>query len=205
MASASPKAARRPAQTSDNFLEALRDLGKGVVSEAKIQVTKAVTDDVPQAFGFDTSSHDLSAGQSFSPDVLKAAEAAGERKAEIRFNNRFLEERLLFLRSEAESKQQITAIQAEIQMLAKSAGELAHEVQVATFQAPANPGVYHRNFFAQLKSLIASIRVRVQESRHWLAATNSRASKRGFYWGQVGKSGTKFMLSSERYMVTSTG
>jgi len=198
MASASPKAARRPAQTSDNFLEALRDLGKGVISEAKIQVTKAITDDVPQSFG-------LAPGDSFSVDQLKAAEAAGERKAEIRFNNRFQEERLLFLRSEAESKQQITAIQAEIQMLAKSAGELAHEVQVATFQAPANPGVYHRNFFAQLKSLIAAIRVRVQESRHWLAATNSRASKRGFYWGQVSKSGTKFMLSSERYMVTSTG
>ena len=198
MASATPKAARRPAQTSDNFLEALRDLGKGVVSEAKIQVTKAITDDIPQSFG-------LALGDSFSIDQLKAAEATGEHKAEVRFNNRFQEERLLFLRSEAESKQQITAIQAEIQMLAKSTGELAHEVQVATFQAPANPGVYHRNFFAQLKSIIASIRVRVQESRHWLATANSRASKRGFYWGQVGKSGTKFLLSSERYMVTSTG
>lgn len=198
MASATPKAARRPAQTSDNFLEALRDLGKGVISEAKIQVTKAVTDDIPQSFG-------LAPGDSFSVDQLKAAEAAGERKAEARFNNRLQEERLLFLRSEAESKQQITAIQAEIQMLAKSTGELAHEVQVATFQAPASPGVYHRNFFEQLKSLIKSIRVRVQESKSWLAAANSRASKRGYYWGQVGKSGTKFMLSSERYMVTSTG
>lgn len=183
----STKAARRPAP-ANNFLEALRDLGKGVVSDAKSQILGG-----------------MAPGEAYSLDQLKAAEAVGERRAETRFNNRLQDERLVFLRSEQESKKQIASILQEIQILAKSTGELAREVQVATMQAPANPGVYHRSFFEQLRSLIKSIKMRVQESRHWLATTNARAAKRGYYWGQVKSSGTKFMLSQERYMVTSTG
>jgi hypothetical protein len=73
-------------------------------------------------------------------------------------------------------------------------------------QAPVSPGIYHRHFFAQLKSFIQDIRRRVQDSKHWLAVANSRASKRqGFFWGQAQKSGTKFLLSQERYMATTTG
>ena len=194
--------ARRPLP-ANNFLEALQGLSKDVLSEAKVQATQAITADIPQSFGLEGG--DLTANQSYSIEDLKNAEKTGENRAETKFNNRLQQERLLFLRSEIESKQQITAIQQEIQMLAKSAGELDHEVQVATFQAPVNPGVYHRNFFEHLKSLIKTLRQKVQESKNWLATQNSRAAKRNYYWGQVKSSGTKFLLSSERYMVTSTG
>lgn len=200
MASSASQSRRRPAPA--NFLEALRDLSRGVVDEAKIQVKQVLNTDIPQSMGF---SGTLEPNQSFSVSDLEAAEKRGEHKAEGRFNNRLQEERLLFLRSENESRAQIKSIQQEIQLMAKSVGELAHEVEVAAFQAPANPGVYHRNFFDRLRSYIKALRLKVQESKHWLATQNARANKRSFYWGQVQKSGTKFMLSSERYMVTSTG
>lgn len=183
----SQKAARRSAP-ANNFLEALQGLGSDVLSETKIQVTNIVTQDIPQSFG-------MASGQEYSI----------ERKAETRFSNRFQEERLLYLRSETETKQQITSLLQEIQVLAKSTGLMAHEVQIATMQAVVNPGVYHRSFFEQLRTFIKAIRAKVEQSRNWLAAHSQRASKRSYYWGQVGASGSKFMLSSERYMVTSTG
>jgi len=193
-ASSSQRSVRRPVRAPDSFLEALQELGKGVVSEAKIQVQNVVTQDIPQSFGF---SGDLHPDQPVSVESL--------HKTEVRFNNRLQQERLLYLRSETETKQQITAILQEIQSLAKSTGQMAHEVQIATMQAVVNPGVYHRNFFEQLRSFIKAIRAKVTESRHWLATQSARASKRSYYWGQVGASGSKYLLSSERYMVTSTG
>lgn len=189
----SQKAARRSAP-ANNFLEALQGLGSDVLSETKIQVTNIVTQDIPQSFGF---SEDLQPDQPVSLESL--------HKTEARFNNRFQEERLLYLRSETETKQQITSLLQEIQSLAKSTGQMAHEVQIATMQAVVNPGVYHRSFFEQLRTFIKAIRAKVEQSRNWLAAHSQRASKRSYYWGQVGASGSKFLLSSERYMVTSTG
>jgi len=174
------KSARRPVRAPDSFLEALQELGKGVISEAKIQITG-----------------DLQPNQPVSLESL--------HKTEVRFNNRFQEERLLYLRSETETKQQIASLLQEIQVLAKSTGLMAHEVQVATMQAVVNPGAYHRSFFGQLRTFIKTIRAKVEQSRHWLATHSQRASKRSYYWGQVGASGSKYMLSSERYMVTSTG
>ncbi len=193
-----PKRRSAPA----NFLEALRDLSKDVVDEAKIQVSRIVTNDIPQSFGL---SGTLEPNKSFSMGEMAEAEKRGERKAETRFNSRLQEERLMYLRSENEAKAQIKAIQDEIQLMAKGVGELAHEVSVAAFQAPANPGGYHRNFFERLRSYLKSLRQKVSESKNWLATQNSRASKKNYYWGNVQKSGTKFMLSQERYMVTSTG
>lgn len=194
MASPTPKVARRPVRAPDSFLEALQELGKGVVSEAKIQVKNIVTQDIPQSLGL---SGDLQPDQPVSIESL--------HKTEARFSNRLQEERMIYLRSEQETKHQITALLQEIQLLAKTTGLMAQEIQVATMQAVVNPGVYHRSFFEQLRTFIKDIRAKVTESRNWLATHSARSSKKNYYWGQVGASGSKFMLSSERYMVTSTG
>ena len=196
-----PQAKRAPT----NFLEALRDLGSDFKSEAKIQVSKIVTDDIPQSLGL---SGTLAPNESVSVSQMANKPEQQDSKAESQFSARLHqvreEERAFYSQREAATKQQIQAILTEIKSLAKSAGGLAREVEIAAFQAPANPGVYHRSFFSQLKSLIMALRQQVQDSSHWLHTTNSRVAKKG-YWGQVASSGTKFMLSSERYMVTSTG
>ncbi len=196
---------KRINRAPDSFLEALRGLSQDTASEAKIQIQKAVTEDIPQMFGL-KSSGDLKAGQQFSLADLEQAEQQGEKKAEKRFENRLTQERTIFIQAEAQVKQQIISIQEEIKLMARSVGDLGKEVQLATMQSVVNPGIYHRNFFETLRSLIKNLRMKVTESRQWLAASNNRANKRkGFYWNQAQKSGTKFTLSSERYMVTSTG
>ncbi len=201
MAIPTKSASRRTAPV--NFIEALSGLTKSAGEEAKIQITKAVTEDIPQAFGL---SGTLKPNESFSIEDLQAAEKQGERKAENRFSNRLEQERMVYLRSENEKTAQIQHILTEIAQLAKSMRELGREVEVAAIQAPVNPGVYHRNFYAQLRSFILDLKKRVVESKHWLATANARASKqKGYFWGQAQKSGTKFLLSQERYMVTTTG
>lgn len=206
----SSKGPRRSTPVHDNFLEALRDLGKSVVSDATDHISRAISADIPESFGLATPlSGTLSPNESLSLSQLHQAEAAGERRAETQFNTRLKqireEERLLYLRSENETKIQIKALLQEIQLLAKSTAGLASEVQIAAFQAPVSPGVYHQTFFERLRGLLKTLRQKIQDSQHWLATTNARAAKRSYYWSQVGRSGSKFLLSQERYMVTSTG
>lgn len=194
----------------NNFLEALRDLGQGFKEEAKIQVTRMATVDVPESFGVaPRTGGTLNPNEALSLDQLQHAEQRGFEKADAAYASRLShmreEERARLVRQEHQIKEQIKSVQEEIRLLAKSAGEFSQEVETATFQATVSPGVYHKHFFSHLKTVIASIRKKVSSSRHWLSEHNTRASKRGYYWGQVAKSGTKFMLSSERYMVTSTG
>lgn len=199
MASLATPKSRRPAPAPDSFLEALRDLRTSATSEAKIQIKKAITSDIPEAFGL------LTPNQPVSMEQIQAAEMRGEKRAEARFTNRLDQERMVYLRSENETKAQIQNLLVEIKSFAKAAGALGQQVEIAAMQAPTNPGVYHQNFFAQLRIFISDMRKKVESSQNWLATTNARAGKKSFFWGNVQKSGTKFMLSQERYMVTTTG
>jgi hypothetical protein len=205
----SNKNANRPrVQSPENFLEALRGLGKSTVSEVKSQAKKAVFTDIPESFGL-ASTGTLNPNESLDLNQVKEAQERGYNQAESEFSSRLHQmreqEHSRLLQSEAASKQQIQSILVEIRQLAQSMGDFAQEVQVAAAQAPVNPGIYHKNFFAHLKFIIASMRIKVESSKNWLATANSRAGKKGYYWSQVSTSGTKYMLSSERYMVTSTG
>lgn len=192
---------KRPAP--NNFLEALRELGQDMASEAKMQVKQMVTTDIPESFGI-TGSGTLKPNESLTVQPRNET-----RSQETAINGRLHqmreEEQAQYRRNEAQMREQIKSIQEEIRRLASSVGSFAQEVQAATSQAVVNPGVYHRNFFSQLRTLIVAMRKRVDESRHWLAESNSRGKKKSYYWGQVQKSGTSYLLSSERYMVTSTG
>lgn len=195
----------KPVVSNDNFLEALRGLSFSAASEAKIQVKKAVLDDIPEMFGFKPTSGDLSAGKDFTLADIEKAKKEGEQTASKKFENRLNNERTLYLQNEQQVKGQIIAIQEEIKAMVKSIGDLGKEVQVATMQSVVNPGTYHRNFFETLRSLIKNLQLKVTESRNWVAASNARAKQKKGYWAMAKSAGTKFTLSSERYMVTSTG
>lgn len=185
------QAKRQPA----NFMEALQTLGREVVADAREQFGLDQQPPTPMGGA-------LNPNESFSLSDIVSAEKRGEQKVRQIAE----EERARAQHREEEAKTQIKSLQEEIKMLARSLGEFGKEAQIAALQAPVSPGIYHRNFFEQLRSFIKALRQRVQDSRHWLATQNARASKRkGLYWNNVQKSGTKYMLSGERYMVTTTG
>jgi hypothetical protein len=115
------------------------------------------------------------------------------------------EEKSLHEGKEQQLTYQIHALQAELNEIAKATEDLESEVKVAAFQAPVEPGIYHVSFFENLKLFIKTFRAKIENSAAWLAAFNARSKKRNFYWGQVKKSGTSFMLSGERSLATQAG
>ena len=111
---------------------------------------------------------------------------------------------LVFSQKEQQRYREIEALQQQLIELLKDTQGLSQEVDVAIKQQLVDPGTYHVNFFHRLRQFIQLLRKKIQDSHTWLIVFNHRASQKG-YWGQVQTSGTKFMLSHERYMVTQTG
>ncbi len=105
---------------------------------------------------------------------------------------------------EAETKRQLDAIRAELKALIVSLKNLHNEVATAVNQEVVNPGVYHLNFYEQLRTFIKVLREQVEDSRTWLASFSTRKKKMG-YWGMYKKHGTTFGLSNERSLATAAG
>lgn len=189
---------------SDNFLEKLRELGEDLGNS----IAEDVIEEIPsraadQVFGRKRAGT-LKPNEALSLDEIKEQEQFRRQLSREFFRIR-QEERLVFKQEEQKTRLQIKAIQEELKKLAESTKDLAKEVEIASKLEPVEPGVYHLNFFEKLKQLIITFRKKVEDSASWLSLFNQRAKRRSYYWAQVRKSGTKFMLSAERYMSTSVG
>ena len=193
--------------SNDSFLEALRDLGMGVGDSVVNDVLKGIPQEaLNQVTG--KKSGELKPNQTLNLNQLAKAEEKFERQTEG-FTQEFLDirrqERLIWRQEEEKTKLQIAAILEELKKLASATKNLANEVDIAAKQIPVEPGVYHLSFFEKLRETLLLFRKRVEDAATWLSAFNQRAKRRNYYWAQVRKSGTKFMLSQERYMATQAG
>lgn len=198
---------KRKLASTNNFLEALRDLGNGIVDSAVDDVAKGVPREAYSQVMGKKKSGELKPNQTL--DLKEIAQAVPQEKPTFDFQREFLsirrQEKLVWTRAEQETKLQIAAVLEELKKLASSTKLLAKEVEVAAKQVPVEPGVYHLNFFEKLRKTIILLRKKIDESATWLSAVNHRAKRRNYYWAQVKKSGTKFLLSQERYMATQAG
>lgn len=189
---------------NDSFLEAIRGLGSATSSGIKdfgADAWNQISGNYPQSDYPDFPDFPFP-----RPDRLGSSESKYKKQAFFE-RQKAANEKVIFTQSDQKTKQQIAQIQAELKQLAASTNNLAKEVQVAAFQPVVNPGAYHISFFEKLKQVIREIRKRIDQSASWMSAMNNKNSKRkgGHYWGNVQKSGTKFMLSQERYMSNSAG
>lgn len=186
-----------------NFIESLKDLSGNMIKTTRHDLVGGIVKTAgQQLFGLGSFNDPAEFGQAPMNQI--------ENKEKFQWSNQEItslrvQERMIFKQAEEEVRLQIEAIRLELIKLIKEAQKISEEVKVAAVQAPVEPGIYHVSFFEQLRNLIIFLRKNVCESRNWLATCNSRAKKRNFYWGQVKKSGTKFMLSQERYMSTQAG
>lgn len=114
------------------------------------------------------------------------------------------EEQALFDKQSQELRLALHAITEEIKALASVTPKLAEELQIAAFQAPVNPGIYHISFFEKLLEYIKGFRKKIEDASTWLHATNRRAAKKGF-WAQYQKHGGRRLLSAEDYSQRSAG
>lgn len=198
---------------TDSFLEALRDLGSSASKNVSDQVGGFASDAWGQMTGI-YPTNQSNPNQSDFPQYpdFGNQENPWQKNEQLRYKKQaFFErqktayEKVVFSKADQQTKMQIQSIQEELKKLAASTQNLAQEMQVAVMQAPVNPGVYHVSFFEKLRQTIIAIKKRIDQSASWLGAMNAKGKKQSYYWSQVGKSGTKYMLSQERYMQTSAG
>jgi hypothetical protein len=105
----------------------------------------------------------------------------------------------------AEMKQTINAIVAELERIAQTAQIMEKEVaQVTMMESPEEVGTYHVNFFEWMLLVLQQARAKIEDSGAWMTALTSKKSKRG-YWQMFKKHGTSFGMSNERMVATQTG
>ncbi|OGY12438.1 MAG: hypothetical protein A3F61_01310 [Candidatus Blackburnbacteria bacterium RIFCSPHIGHO2_12_FULL_41_13b] len=207
------KKSRTKTPASDSILEALRDIGGSATSSVKKDIFEGIPQDFfNQAFGYERkqqkASGDLVPGQSIEFDQVLEEQKEENKvlRSQLSYEQSLRhQEQTLVSRQSQELKVQIQALAGEVTQLAKTTQGLARETQIAAMQAPANPGVYHVNFFEKLRSYIVSFRRKIENASLWMQSYNTRSAKKKGFWGQVGRSGAKRLLSSEDYLQRSAG
>ncbi len=183
---------------NDNVLEALGSIPSGIGTNTVSEIGKIGTGIVDALLGGTPRSGDLQPNQSieFGAKPVEQAQVAPVRVESIHKPNVSM--------IEMETKKQIDAIRTELKGLIASLKNLHTEVQNAVTQEVVDPGIYHLNFYDQLRTFIHVLRQQVEDSRSWLQSFHSRKKKMG-YWNMFKKHGTTFGLSNERSIATSAG
>ena len=196
---------------SANFLETLKDFGSSFKQQAKGTTFGVGTGALDQLFGAGNSQN-VPQTKEIKPNApFNFEEFLHSREKQIasverqRFKHHLQEEKLVYHRKQEEVKLQIKVVQEELKKFASATVGLSQEIKQATLMAVVDPGTYHENFFDRLKKLIVLARKKICESKTWLETFNHRSKQKSFYWSGVQKSGTKFLLSHERYMATQAG
>lgn len=192
-----------------NFIEALKDFQSSVKKQSKdatFGVAGSALNQLTGGASIQSESGEVAPGKPFNfAEFLKSREQQIRQQERLAYERRYREEKLVYSSKQEEVKLQIKAIQEEIKKLADSTQGLSVEVKKAAFQVVVNPGTYHVGFFERLRRIIQFVRKQIAESHTWLETMNNRSKKKSYYWFHAKKSGTKFMLSQERYMATQVG
>ncbi|MFH1451453.1 MAG: DUF5660 family protein [bacterium] len=195
-----------------NVLEALRDIGSNtantikndVVSETSKNILEQMFGQVPKQNKY---SAEITPGESLDFKDLYA----GKHEENLKLRKQISLERNLANEEKARSiektndlRVQLQALMQELLTLAKSTQGLGEEVEIATMQAPAQPGIYHLIFFEKLLDFVKSFRKKIDSASVWLQSSNKRAEKKN-YWAMFKKKGSSFLLSGESYSQRAAG
>jgi hypothetical protein len=207
----------KPKRHHASFIEALKSIGTATTTSLKDDVIKGTASNAinsligsHQSTNTENNFPTYQSLEQYSPDSFSPEwfnQQNQENLGEERKRQRLKELNLtpLYDRRQQEIEAQIKALRDELRLLAQELGQLGSSVQIAIDQEIENPGTYHISYFEKLKKFIINLRKQVSQSANWLEISSQRKQAKRYYWGQVKKSGTKYMLSSERNMVTQTG
>ncbi len=184
---------------NDSILESLRSLGAGVGKTVAKDVTGKIASDALSSL-FGTPPKQQGELKPNAPVDVRAERAPfpGFRRPEMRPRAPYVAQ------EEPHLKEQIEAIRNELKALAASIQSLSSDIQRTVSEVPVDPGIYHKNFFERIRSILQLLREQVDDSRTWMSLYNGRKQKKG-YWGMYKKHGTQFGLSNERTMATQAG
>ena len=206
------KAKIQTATRRTNVLESLKDIGGGITSSLNTDLLGGISKDLLEQIlnrqrPNKKVSGDIHAGESleFSDLLLGKHEENLKLRNQIAFERSLVQgEKVVTEKKSNELKVQLQALMQEVSYLAKTTQSLGEEVEVATMQAPAQPGVYHLIFFEKIIEFIRNFRKNIENASVWLNTSNKRAEKKNF-WAMYKKKGSSFLLSGESYSQRSAG
>jgi hypothetical protein len=206
------KAKKQNKIRSKNVLEAINEIGSGVVNTT-LNETKAISDDFfkqllgQQAIKNEKHSTDLTSGSTLEMKRFMSGEEEKNKKLQEQI---FFERRLhIEEKQETDGKLQelrvrLHAVSQEAMKLAQSTASLSQEVKVAILQNPVNASEYQVKFFEDIIKLIANFRKKIDSAVVWMQGISKRAEKKN-YWNQYKKKGASFLLSPDHYSQRSAG
>ncbi|KUK78896.1 MAG: hypothetical protein XD95_0720 [Microgenomates bacterium 39_7] len=163
-------------------------------------------------------SGEIRPGQTIKPDEQESQEIKDYQqlirqqeiaKQKIDFQRRVnFTETSLKLKDSRETNIKINQIKEQIKAIADNMSQINHQVETIETAAEENipqRSRYQLNFLELLLSFLKDLRERVEEGNTWLIAFQKKTNKKSYFWGQVKKSGSKFLLSSDRTPATQTG
>lgn len=196
--------AKKPAPNRNHasFIEALKGIGSQTASSLTKDVISGVSKNVLQDLtGSRLDSNQPNTNSENSLDIetkIKHETLALQRHREIN-------ETKIFDQKEEEVKAKISAIKEQLQLLVQELAGMDKDLEKAIEEEIVSPGSYHLNFFEKLRKFLIDLRKRVADSANWLEVSSQRKAIQRGYWGNVKKSGTKYMLSQERTLATQAG
>ena len=182
-----------------NVLESLKDIG---VESSQDFIQELLGTRVEKKYSGElTPGEALEMGEVFSGKRQENEKLRGQ----IAFERRLAEEEKRRVEEKGNDlKLQLHALMQEVYELAKTTQGLGEQVEVATMQAPANPGVYHVIFFEKLLEFVKSFRKKIENASLWLHSSNKRAEKKN-YWAMYKKKSSSFLLAPDHYLQRSAG
>jgi hypothetical protein len=191
-----------PNRNHASFIEALKGIGSQTASSLTRDVVGGVSKNMLQ---------DLTGSRtSLNPDIQhpensQDIETRIRQEALALQRHREVNETKIFDRKEEEIKAKISAIKEQLQLLMQELAGMDKELEKAIEEEIVNPGTYHLNFFEKLRKILLDLRKRVADSANWLEVSSQRKAAQQGFWGNVKKSGTKYLLSQERTLATQAG
>lgn len=194
-------------QQAKNFMEAFK-------SQARSASAGMVSESINQVFGANKQPANYQENSQLANQRQMEQMAARERlilmREQMMKQRQQTTETLIFSHKEESAKQEIKIIKEEIKTLVVQTGKLSSELiraeKAVSGQIPdIKSGAYYVSFFERIKRLVQLAKKKITESRTWLGEFSGRCKAKSHYWGNVKKSGTKYMLSSERTIATQTG
>lgn len=207
---------KKSKQIGSGFVEQLKSIGSSVTDSISNDVVKGAAQGIfeqligstnsgkaPQQEQVDTAAIEQMIKEREEIAAKEADQNAREEERAI-FSRSKGKEKVLFSFADEKLKKEINEVRQDIVMLVKSMGKVQQQIEQAVIQEIVNPGVYHKNFFQNLRVWIAQMQKSMGDASSWLSMSSGRQQK-GAFWSNTKKHGNKYSMSQERQSAMSVG
>ncbi len=196
---------QQKAAQKKNTLETLQDLGSSMVKKTASQFGDIGAGMLDQLLGNYNSWEEEEKKTHNTHKEQKEEKSKSKQEGNVfNFKDRYEKELV-----QNEIKQLLEQIRQEIRMIKNADKSLLHEVKdiekLSLESMPEKTGIYHVRFLEFVLNILRAVRAKVNESRTWLEAMQTKRKKRGSLFASLSKKkGTQYSLSQELQASRST-